>query len=155
MSSPLHLVYSPTKQLLSTSTVPGTVPGSEDILWTKHSKVPAPWSLHSSRGDRWTLSTWYHGVQNGLEVSCLKSVYCLSSLADNNHVKGEATNEPQQFHWSRLHHLSAGWTQVSPSTNLGLSFWGEAGLSDLFFMRRGGPFKLFFFMVLGEHFAQN
>lgn len=32
--------------------------------------------------------------------------------------------------------------------------WGETGLSDFFFKRRG-RFRLLFFMVLGEHFAQK
>jgi len=75
----------------------------------KTQQSPCPVELTFKQGETdEPLSTRYHGVQNGLEVSCLKSVYCLSSLADNDHVKGEATNEPQQFHWSCLHHLLDG-----------------------------------------------
>lgn len=112
-----------------------TVPGCEDTLWTKHGKVPA------GQGETEHLSTWHHGVWSSWETSCLKFVCCLSSLVDTDDIKGEATDGPAQFHQSSLYYLIVGWTQGSPSTNLGLSFliykMGRGWVKWFFFLREG------------------
>lgn len=42
------------------------------------------------------INTKYQRVQKSLEISCLKSVYCISSFLGNDKVKREANSRLQQ-----------------------------------------------------------